>query len=210
MTTRRMAALAAAAASVALVSLGASVSANSSARRASGPPISPKNVNSIYKRFMMKAAQGNIAEVMTGKLALERASSAAVKRTAEMLIKEHSTANNDLKRVAARVDMRLPSRPNQMQMAMYRRLSRLSGPAFDKAFMAGQIKAHLDTVNLFQMEIRSGTNTDVHDYALRYLPPIQNHTTHIVRVAQRIGVPNIPRAARAYTGATSSAAGHGM
>ncbi len=141
-------------------------------------------LNEVDRRFITKAAQGNLAEVMTSRLALKRTNNEGVRRVAEMLIKEHGQANAALKQVAARNDATMPSRPNAMQQAMYKKLSRLSGAAFDKAFIAGQVKSHLDTINLFQMENNSGRDGDVILYAREYLPAIQNHTSVIVSTAR--------------------------
>jgi putative membrane protein len=153
--------------------------------------------NEVDRRFMTRAAQSNLAEVMTSQLALKRTNNQSVQRIAEMLIKEHGEANAQLKKVAAKNDFRLPTAPNKMQKAMYEKLSKLSGAAFDRAYMEGQIKAHLDTINLFQMEINSGRDGDVNLYAREYLPAIQNHTSMIVSTARSVGV-RIPAAAEAY------------
>lgn len=154
-------------------------------------------VTSIDTRFMTKAAQGNIAEVLTSQLALKKSNNAGVREVADMLIKEHSKANDDLKQVAAKNNFRLPSQPNALQKAMYNKLSRLDGAAFDKAYMKDQIKSHLDTITLFQMEMGSGRDAEAVLFAREYLPGIQNHTSMIVDTAQSVGVP-IPVAGRPY------------
>lgn len=154
-------------------------------------------VTSVDRRFMTKAAEGNIAEVMMGQLALKRSNNKQVQDVANMLIKEHSQAQKDLKQVAAKNGMKLPSQPNAMQKATYNRLARLRGAAFDKAFLTANIKAHLDTITLFQMENGQGRDAEGVVYAREYLPAIQNHTSMIVNTAQSIGV-RIPVAARPY------------
>lgn len=161
-------------------------------------------LNSVDRRFMTKAAQGNVAEVMVSKLAQKKSKNQAVLHVAEMLVTEHSKANADLKKVAAKKSVRLPNVPDPKHQAEYRRLSRLSGAAFDKRYLSGQIKDHLNTIALFRSTIRAGKDGDVQGFAREYLPGIENHTIHIVRAAERVGVRPIPREARAYVGKTGA------
>lgn len=148
--------------------------------------------------FMKKAAQGNVAEVMTGKLALQKSQDQGVRKLANMLIMEHSAANTQLKQAAAARDVSLPSMPNPMQKQMYRRLSRLSGASFDKAYMKGNVKAHLDAIGLYRKEIQVGKDAAALKYASETLPKVENHTSMIVTVAENVGATPLPQAARAY------------
>ena len=149
------------------------------------------------RHFMVKAAQGNVAEVMTSRLALQKARSRYVRMTAERLIKEHSAANFRLKQIAGGKGVKLPNAPDPMQKAVYNRLARLSGTEFDRAYMAAQIKAHLNAISLHQSEVRAGKDAALVGYASETLPRIQDHTTMIVSVAQNTGV-RIPAAASQY------------
>lgn len=149
------------------------------------------------RHFAMKAAQGNVAEVMTSRLALKKSRSRYVRMTADRLIKEHSMANAQLKQIARKKGMQLPNMPDPMQKAVYNRLARLSGANFDRAFLAAQIRAHLNAISLHQNEVRVGKDADLNVYAREVLPRIQDHTTMIVSLAQSSGV-RIPPAASQY------------
>ncbi len=160
------------------------------------------------RHFMMKAAQGNVAEVMTSQLALKKSQSRSVRETADRLIREHSAANARLKQIAGGKRIKLPNRPDPMQRAVYNRLAKLSGPAFDRAFMGAQIRAHLNAISLHQSEVRAGKDEAAVAYASETLPRIQDHTTMIVSVAQNLGV-RIPAAAAQYR-KVQNASGMGM
>lgn len=155
-------------------------------------------LNSVDRRFILKAGEGNVAEVMVSRLALQKSKNGDVREVAQMLVKEHSMANDKLKKIAAMKGMRVPSRPSPKHQAAYRRLSRMSSTAFNKMYLSGQIKDHLNTIALFQSTIRAGRDADVQGFARENLPPIQNHTVHIVKAAEKVGVRPIPREARAY------------
>jgi len=160
------------------------------------------------RHFMVKAAQGNVAEVMTSQLALRKSRNRSVRETADRLIREHSEANSRLKQIAGGKGIRLPNRPDPMQRAVYNRLAKLSGPAFDRAFMGAQIRAHLNAISLHQNEVRAGKDAAAVAFASETLPRIQDHTTMIVSVAQNLGV-RIPPAAAQYR-KVQNASGMGM
>ena len=183
-----------AAVSAFLVLMGSAATAQSNQKTSGGIT---NVVTNVDKRFMTKAAEGNIAEVMTGELALKKSKNERVRTIAQMLIKDHSQGLTDLKQVASKNGFPLPNAPNARQKAVYNRLSRLSGAAFDKAFLAVQVKAHVDTITLFQMETSSGRDGEAVLYAREYLPGIQHHTSMIVDAAQDMGV-RVPASARAY------------
>lgn len=139
------------------------------------------------KMFVVKAAQGGIAEVMTSKLALSHSSNKNVLKVARRMIKEHSVANADLKQTTMKIHVMAPSHTDPMHMAMYAKLSRLHGAAFDKAYMSGQVKDHDATVALFKTEIDKGQESPIRGFAAKYLPTIQDHTIMIHNVAANLG-----------------------
>jgi len=142
----------------------------------------------VDKTFLRTASQVNLAEVMTSRLALKKSKDKNVRMIAQMLVKDHSTAQSDLKMVAKQYVYQLPTKPNAMQQQMYRRLSSMSGAAFDKEYMKGQVKAHNATVALFNKEMEDGKATQVRSFAAKYLPGIQGHTQMIHNVASNFGI----------------------
>ncbi len=140
------------------------------------------------KMFAMKAAQGGIAEVKTSKLAVQKTHNKQVMMVARRMIKEHSAANEELKTVAQDRGMTLPSDTDPKHKAALAKLSRLSGAAFDKAYMAGQEKDHAATVKLFENEIATGQDKDVTAFASKNLPTIEDHTRMIFQVGSNLGV----------------------
>jgi putative membrane protein len=177
-----------AAALLGLLSVAAPVPGAHAQGTTKAPPVN-NTVSSMDKMFIIAAAQGNMAEVMTSQLALKKSRNDNVRMIAEMLIKDHSKAQQDLKPVAQSAGVMMPKQPNAKQRAMYRMLSRLNGAAFDKAYMAGQVKSHLETISLFQNENRMGRDKEATNYAATYLPGIQGHTSMIVETAKTVGVP---------------------
>lgn len=125
--------------------------------------------------FMSKASQGAMTEVQLGQLALQRASSDSVKRFAQQLIADHTKANNELKQLAAKKSVQLPTEINAEQKSTIDRLSSLNGPEFDKEFMKHMVDDHEKDVNEFQKQAESGNDADVKAFAAKTLPTLQQH-----------------------------------
>jgi putative membrane protein len=156
------------------------------------------------RMFVRKVAQTNIAEIETSRLALKRSRNEKVHRVARMLIQGHTLSQRDLQATAREHGVTLPRDTDPANKALLRRLSRLSGAAFDKTYMTAQVRGHNATVNLFKEYLEKGNETHVRSFAAKYLPDIENHTQMIHNVAGNLGIPvtaNGARSAAARSGA---------
>lgn len=138
--------------------------------------------------FAAKAAQGGIAEVKVSQLAVHKSHNKYVLAVARRMIRDHSAANEELKTVAQDKKMALPSDTDPKHKAAYAKLSRLSGSAFDKAYIAGQEKDHAATVKLFENEIAMGQDKDISGFAVKNLPTIEDHSRMIFQVGSGMNV----------------------
>lgn len=129
--------------------------------------------------FTTNAAQGGMAEVKMGNLALAKAQSAEVKQFAEKMVADHTKANNDLKEVAAKKSVALPSDISDEQKSTMDKLAKLSGADFDKEYVKAMVEDHEKDVKEFQTQAQSGTDDDVKAFAARTLPTLQEHLTMI-------------------------------
>ena len=125
--------------------------------------------------WVMKIAKGGMAEVELGKLAAEKASSDAVKRFGQRMVDDHSKANDELKALAQNKKITLPTEIGPEEKALRDRLVKLSGPAFDQAYMKAMLNDHLKDVGEFRTESRSGKDPDVKAWAARTLPTLEEH-----------------------------------
>ena len=133
----------------------------------------PAKVDS--KKFLKEAAEGGIAEVELGKIAEQKASSPAVKQFAERMITDHTKANDQLKQLASKENVTVPAEAGSKEQSRIDKLSKLSGPEFDKAYIKDQIKDHKGDVSKFQSEAQGGDNPAVKEFAAQTLPTLQQH-----------------------------------
>jgi len=125
--------------------------------------------------FIMKAAQGGMAEVELGKLAQTKSQNAEVKKFAQMMIEDHSNANTELKALATKKSVTLPTEVNAEQKATADKLKTLSGAEFDKAYVETMVSDHKKTVDLFEKESTGGADADAKAFAAKTLPKIKAH-----------------------------------
>ena len=125
--------------------------------------------------WVVKIAKGGMAEVELGKLAAEKASSDAVKKFGQRMVDDHSKANDELKALAQNKKITLPTEIGPEEKALRDRLVKLSGPAFDQAYMKAMLNDHLKDVGEFRTESRSGKDPDVKAWAARTLPTLEEH-----------------------------------
>jgi putative membrane protein len=125
--------------------------------------------------FMKKAAAGGMAEVELGKLAETHASSDAVKNFGKRMVTDHTKANDQLKSIAAKENVTLPTTMDAKDKATYDRLSALTGAAFDRMYMSDMVKDHRTDISEFQREADHGTDPEVKQFASSTLPTLQDH-----------------------------------
>jgi len=127
------------------------------------------------KNFMMKAAEGGLAEVQMGQLAQQNGQSQEVKDFGQRMVTDHTKANDQLKEIASQKGVTLPTSPNSHDQAEYNRLSKLQGDAFDKAYSKMMVSDHKKDVAEFKREANSGSDPDVKNFASQTLPTLQEH-----------------------------------
>jgi putative membrane protein len=127
------------------------------------------------RAFMMKAAQGGMAEVQLGNLAKDHASNDAVKQFGQHMVDDHSKANDELKSLAQQKNVTLPTDLDAKDKSTMDRLSTMNGAAFDKAYMRDMVADHRKDIADFQREANNGKDPDVKAWAAKTLPTLQNH-----------------------------------
>lgn len=127
------------------------------------------------KKFAKEAAIGGLTEVELGKLAVQKASSDAVKQFGQKMIDDHTKANDQLKQIASKEGLDLPQALDSKHQARVDKLGKLSGPAFDKAFVKDAVKDHEKDVNEFKNEAQNGSDPNIKQFATNTLPTLEQH-----------------------------------
>ncbi|WP_050478929.1 DUF4142 domain-containing protein [Herbaspirillum rhizosphaerae] len=128
------------------------------------------------KSFINSAAEAGNAEVKASKIALEKTTNPDVKDFATLMVDEHTTVGDNLKKLAASKNVEAPTEPSMAQRAKIAVLEKLDGATFDKQYvrMIG-VAAHKDAVKLFRKNASDAKDPDVKDFAAKTLPNLEHH-----------------------------------
>ncbi len=107
---------------------------------------------SADNKFAREAATGGMEEVELGKVAVRNASNDKVKAFGQRMIDDHSKANDELKMVASKNNITLPTSLDAKQKAEVDHFSAMSGPAFDRAYMRDMVRDHEKDIAAFEHE----------------------------------------------------------
>jgi putative membrane protein len=86
-------------------------------------------------QFVEEAAGGGQAEVELGKMAVEKAESPDVKQFGQMMVTDHTKANEQLMKLAQEKKVQLPSAVPSEAISAKEELAGLSGHDFDREYM---------------------------------------------------------------------------
>jgi putative membrane protein len=155
------------------------------------------------KGFLTEAAVGGMAEVDLGRLASSKASNPDVKAFAEKMVSDHSKADDEVKDLAARKNITLPTDLDAKHKAEHDRLAALSGAAFDRAYVNSMLKDHRKDVAEFKQESTMNQDPDVKAWAAKTVPTLEDHLKQVQTLSKTVA----PKAARAgrtsHTGRTT-------
>jgi putative membrane protein len=137
--------------------------------------------------FLKHAAQGGIAEVALAQLAKDKASNPDVKSFAERLERDHGKANDELKSLASKKGVTLPEKPTTYAANEKTKLSKLSGAAFDKAYIAAMVDDHHKDIRAFEREVGGAGDADVKAFVTKTLPTLKEHLQQAEQLAKTVG-----------------------
>jgi putative membrane protein len=133
-------------------------------------------------QFLAKAAQANRFEIVTGRLAEERAKSTEVKALGAMLVRDHTAALAQGAAVAQKLGIPVPEGISPAQQAQVDRLSRLQGRHFDRAWLNAQKLAHVKAIKLHLRGALTGDSQAVRDLAIAGLPVVTRHLSEVLQI----------------------------
>jgi putative membrane protein len=150
-------------------------SASETGKQSKGTTDSKSKLTSGDERFMKEAASGGLMEVQLGKVAAEKGSHQRVKDFGKRMQADHSKANEQLKKIAAKKGVDLPTEPSGEHKSTMDKLTKLSGAEFDREYMDAMVDDHKEDIEKFQTEADKGKDPDVKKFASDHLPVLKKH-----------------------------------
>src|SRR5690606_34702424 len=112
--------------------------------------------------------------IETARLALQKGQSAEVRQFAQQMINDHTAANNELKQIAQRKNLKVADEAELMNKAKAFILKQRDGESFDEAYANNQVVAHEQTIEVFREGARS-QDADIKAFADKTLPKLEKH-----------------------------------
>jgi putative membrane protein len=125
--------------------------------------------------FILKAAEGGMAEVELGKVAQQQATSDEVKKFGQRMVEDHGKGGDELQSLARSRGITLPSDLPAKDKALRDRLTKLNGKTFDRTYMRNMVTDHRMDVAEFKKEATSGKDPEVKAWAAKMLPTLEDH-----------------------------------
>jgi putative membrane protein len=141
------------------------------------------------KMFLRKAAQGGMAEVKLGQLAVQKGSSEDVKSFGQKMVDDHTKLNNDMAPIADSMGVRLPKDLSKDDQVEYDKLNALSGNDFDMEYLSFMVKDHHKDLREFRQEEASTTDPTLKTAVEGGAKVIHEHTVMVDKLAREKGVP---------------------
>lgn len=125
--------------------------------------------------FTTKAATGGMMEVQLARIAQTKAMDPRVKAFASMMLQDHTSANDELNRLAAAKHINLPATLTADDEKKISDLNKKTGKDFDKAYMNMMVDDHKKDVSEFEKAGKGLTDPDLKNFAMKTLPTLQKH-----------------------------------
>jgi putative membrane protein len=125
--------------------------------------------------FILAAAQGGMTEVKLGELAAQKGLRGDVKDFGQMMVKDHTDINADLKTLAAQKGVTLPQSLDAEHQDKVDKMAALTGSGFDDAYINGMIQAHQMDAKAFRAESAATQDAGIKYFVNTSIPVVESH-----------------------------------
>lgn len=130
------------------------------------------------QKLMRNLAEANLAEIETGKLALQKSQNDQVKAFAQKMIDDHTQSQKELEQLAQQKGVTLPTETDMKHKTAAKALSALEGDKFDKMYMNQVgVRDHKNTHQLLSKAQKNAKDPDLKAMAEKTAPIVDNHLT---------------------------------
>jgi putative membrane protein len=144
--------------------------------KADSPAIAQPSVKTDDKTaFLVKAANGGLAEVKLAQLAKQKSKDSIIINFADMMIADYGGANAKVKSLAAERNVTLPAASGADEQKMADELSKKDGKNFDGAYADAMVKGHTQTLDMFKKASVIVTDVPLTTFIDNTIPVIEHH-----------------------------------
>jgi putative membrane protein len=138
-----------------------------------GDPKDTLNAHDV--KFVKETAQANLNEVKIAELGSTKATNPELKSCAAMLVKDHKTAEAELKALAEKKGISVSGAIDKDTADKYKELEKKSGADFDEAFVGHMDKEHGKCIKKFEDAQKEARDTDLKAWVDKTLVVLKAH-----------------------------------
>jgi len=143
-------------------------------------------VDNDTRDFAEKAARGGMMEVNLGNIAMKNAGSQSVKDFGKLMVDDHTKINDDLKDLASKKNITLPTAVSDDQQKDIDKLTKKTGRDFDKDYVSMMVDDHKKDIADFKKNGDKLSDPDFKTFIINSLPILQKHLDSIQNIKKRM------------------------
>lgn len=145
-----------------------------------------QTISNKDRKFAECAVEAALLEIDLGQLAQTKAGNPEVKKHAQEMITYYTKANQELKSVAAKKNISVPSSLDKKMQKKHDGLAKLNGADFDKKYAKCMVHHHKKTVCIYKKESKRGKDPELKDWAAVNLAAAELHLTGAKEVCKAL------------------------
>ncbi|MFD0986990.1 DUF4142 domain-containing protein [Methyloligella solikamskensis] len=137
--------------------------------------------------FAESAAMSDLYEIESGRIAVERGQSEAIRSFGQKMIDAHSETSGKLKQIVESEDIEvdLPNNLDASHRDMIEELEEAEAAEFDEEYAEQQVDAHQAAADIFEDYSEDGEDGALKDFAGETLPHIEEHLEEAKQLQDR-------------------------
>lgn len=129
-------------------------------------------------QFLVDVAEINIEEIQLGQLAQSKSTKKEVKDLGKMMEDEHSRALNEIKELATKKGITIPTTATEDVQKTYNKLSDKKEAEFNEEYCDLMVKGQKDAIDKVEKAASESEDDDIKAWAMEALPTLKKHLDH--------------------------------
>ena len=138
----------------------------------------PEGEPKTDKEFLIKAINGNTAEVRSAETVAKRTENVEVRNFANKLIEDHKSLRTDLMAQAKAQKLAVVEGLEKEQRDNLARLTELRGTDQDREFLKQQVDCHEKALRMYERWAKTTSDNDLREVAGRAAKTVRTHLEH--------------------------------
>jgi putative membrane protein len=125
--------------------------------------------------WLKTSIEGDRYEIVSGTVALQKSSNAAVRKLAETVVKDHTQSLQEAIDLATKLGIEVPTEPSPTQQWQIEELREFTGAEFDHDYAELEVADHIQDIDEAKDEVELGCNSEVREDAAKEIPVLEYH-----------------------------------